>query len=80
MSRLTRDYFIGLQKALHKKAICEPVLVIDMPRLNRNIDKLRADLPADMNYRIVAKSLPVPNLLSHIAKRAGTDRFRVLMR
>ncbi len=75
MSRLTRDYFIGLQKALHKKAVGEPVLVIDMPRLNRNIDKLRADLPADMNYRIVAKSLPVPNLLSHIAKRAGTDRF-----
>jgi hypothetical protein len=45
MSRLTRDYFIGLQKALHKKAIGEPVLVIDMPRLNHNIDKLRADLP-----------------------------------
>ncbi len=75
MSGLTRDYFIGLQKALHKKGLGEPVLVIDIPRLNRNIDVLRADLPAKMNYRIVAKSLPIPNLLSHIAKRARTDRF-----
>ncbi len=76
MSRgLTKAYFNGLQAALHKAKISEPVLVLDRQRLNANIDELIAGLPPGMGYRIVAKSLPIPALLSHVAKRARTDRM-----
>lgn len=75
MSRLSRDYFLSLQSALHKAGLAEPVLVIDKKRLNRNIDYLRTSLPQGMGYRIVAKSLPSAPLLTHVAKRAGTDRL-----
>ena len=76
MSRgLTKAYFTGLQQALHKAHISEPVLVLDRQRLNANIDELRAGLPPGMGYRIVAKSLPIPALLGHVAKRARTQRM-----
>ena len=56
-------YFLKLQSALHAAAIASPVLVIDLARLNANIDTLLADLPEGMAYRIVAKSLPSPSPL-----------------
>ena len=62
-------YFAGLQSALAKKHLAEPVLVLDKQRLDRNITRLRDRLPRDMAYRIVAKSLPCVPLLQHIAKR-----------
>ena len=68
-------YFAGLQSALAKKHLAEPVLVLDKQRLDRNITRLRDRLPRDMAYRIVAKSLPCVPLLQHIAKRAKTDRL-----
>jgi D-serine deaminase-like pyridoxal phosphate-dependent protein len=75
-------YFTALNKALHKAGLAAPVLVIDKARLNRNIDRLKKMLPRGMAYRIVAKSLPGTALLTHIAKRARTDRlmsFNALM-
>lgn len=69
------DYFLGLQAALKSAGIATPTLVIDRARLNQNIDTLKSHLPDGMGYRIVAKSLPSLGLLSHIRKRAQTDRL-----
>ncbi len=68
-------YFLRLQDALVNAGIATPTLVIDLERLNANVDTLMASLPDGMGYRIVAKSLPSLELISHIRKRAGTQRL-----
>ncbi|MDF1686878.1 MAG: alanine racemase [Parvibaculaceae bacterium] len=68
-------YFKEMQSALKDAGIAQPTLVIDKARLNENIDLLVSDLPADMGYRIVSKSLPSVDLLRHIRTRSGSDRL-----
>ncbi len=68
-------YFLRLQDALTEAGIATPTLVIDRERLNANVDNLMASLPDGMGYRIVAKSLPSLNLISHIRQRSGTQRL-----
>ncbi len=68
-------YFVTLQAALTEAGIASPTLVIDKTRLNANIDTLVGQLPAGMAYRIVAKSLPSLDLISHIRKRSGSNRL-----
>ena len=68
-------YFLDMQDALAREGIGTPTLVIDLERLDANIDTLLTHLPNGMGYRIVAKSLPSLDLLSHIRNRTGTDRL-----
>ncbi len=68
-------YFLEMQKALIDAKIAQPTLVVDRKRLNANIDQVIGDLPQGMAYRIVAKSLPSLDLLSHVRQRSGTDRL-----
>ncbi|MEO0982792.1 MAG: alanine racemase [Pseudomonadota bacterium] len=68
-------YFLNLQAALQAAGAVGPILVIDKARLNANIDAVVNHLPAGMDLRVVAKSLPSRDLLSHILARAGTNRF-----
>lgn len=68
-------YFKEMQTALKQAKIGQPTLVIDKARLNANIDRLMADLPPEMGYRIVSKSLPSLDLLRHIRMRSGSDRL-----
>ena len=75
MSAVNAEYFAKLQKALKRAGLAEPVLVVDRQRLDANIRQLKTMLPADMGFRIVAKSLPCGPLLAHIANRAETDRL-----
>lgn len=70
-----KPYFLDMQKALKAANIAQPTLVIDRARLNANIDRLMADLPDGMGYRIVAKSLPSLGLIEHIRQRSGTERL-----
>lgn len=74
-SGLRDPYFTRLEAALKAAGIAVPTLVIDRARLDANIDTLLSHLPPGMGYRIVAKSLPSPDLIGHIAARAGTDRL-----
>ena len=75
MSAAHAEYFVKVQKALKRAGLAEPVLVVDRQRLDANISQLKTMLPADMKFRIVAKSLPCGPLLAHIATRADTDRL-----
>lgn len=70
-------YFKALNAALKKDGPYRPVLLIDLDKLDRNIQALRKIIPAHMGYRIVAKSLPSPQLLSYIVERTGTQRLMV---
>jgi D-serine deaminase-like pyridoxal phosphate-dependent protein len=68
------EYFARLNQTLRKHGIDRPVLVIDLDRLDRNIDRVAqstAIAPAK-TYRIVVKSVPAPALVDYIAKRANT--------
>ena len=64
-----------MQAALINAGIAWPTLVIDKARLSQNIRTLKSHLPAGMGYRIVAKSLPSIDLISHIRDLSGTDRL-----
>ncbi|MBK8254847.1 MAG: alanine racemase [Polyangiaceae bacterium] len=55
-----------------------PVLIVDMDRLDANIDTISAALAAPLSYRIVEKSLPSLDLLSYVSARAKTNKFMVL--
>ena len=70
-------YFKTLNDALKKDGPYRPALLIDLDRLDKNIQALRKIVPADRAYRIVAKSLPSSQLLSYIIERTGTQRLMV---
>lgn len=69
------SYFSGISNALEKAGIYQPSLVLDLDSLDHNIDVLLNDLPDGMAYRIVAKSLPVPDLLSYVSKHTQTHKY-----
>ncbi|MEL2330748.1 hypothetical protein, partial [Klebsiella pneumoniae] len=53
-----------------------PVLLIDLDRLDHNIDVvMRSVRRGGKHLRLVEKSLPSPGLLAYIARRAGTRRL-----
>lgn len=69
-------YFRALNAELKRNGPMEPVLVIDLDRLDANIDRVAATLRgAGKHYRIVEKSLPSPKLIDYVARRAQTDRL-----
>ena len=68
-------YFLGLQEALRNAGIARPVLVVDRKRLMRNLDRITADLAPQVALRLVAKSLPLPELLQLASSTLATQRF-----
>lgn len=75
MADLYADYFRSIDAALKRAGIAWPVMVIDRDRLDANLDALSAIMPADKGLRIVAKSLPSPDLLRHVTGRLETGRL-----
>jgi D-serine deaminase-like pyridoxal phosphate-dependent protein len=68
-------YFRALNEELKKNGPMRPCLVIDLDRLDHNIDLVARSVKAPKHYRIVEKSLPSAKLIEYIAKRAGTKRL-----
>lgn len=69
-------YFRALNEELKRNGPMEPVLVIDLDRLDQNLDQVMHTLnSANKHYRIVEKSLPSPKLIDYIAKRSGSHRL-----
>ena len=69
------DYFHDLNIELKSNGTSIPAIVVDLDKLDHNICALTNNLK--INYRIVAKSLPSPQLLGHIMKNAKTNRLMV---
>lgn len=76
------DYFARLNATLRAHDIDRPVLVIDLDRLDRNIDRVvkSAAVAPAKTYRIVVKSVPSPALVDYIAQRAHTRALMVFHR
>jgi D-serine deaminase-like pyridoxal phosphate-dependent protein len=75
-------YFSGINQTLRSNGIDTPVLVIDLDRLDRNIDRVVqsvATSPAK-TYRVVAKSIPSPELVDYVSRRANTQSMMVFHR
>lgn len=68
-------YFLGVQAALRDAGLFRPTLVIDRARLAHNLGVLKAKLPANKAFRVVAKSLPSLPLLQAVRDFMQTDRL-----
>ena len=76
------DYFAGLNRLLRREGIDRPVMLIDLDRLDRNIDRVvrSVAVPPAKTYRIVVKSLPSPALVDYVARRANTKALMLFHR
>ena len=69
-------YFSALNDELKRNGPMHPVMLVDLDRLDRNIDRVASTLHgAGKHYRIVEKSLPSMPLIQYIAQRAKTQRL-----
>jgi D-serine deaminase-like pyridoxal phosphate-dependent protein len=75
-------YFASLNNTLRSDGIDTPVLVIDLDRLDRNIDRVAKSVAVSpaKTYRVVAKSIPSPKLVDYVAARANTQSMMVFHR
>lgn len=71
------SYFSALNNSLKNKGNYVPSMVIDLDLLDKNIDALKQQLNPNVDYRIVAKSLPSPDLLNYIMEKAETKKLMV---
>ncbi|WP_324727450.1 alanine racemase, partial [Pseudomonas chlororaphis] len=70
------DYFRVLNQELKAHGPMRPVMLIDLDRLDHNIDMVQQSVKrGGKQLRLVEKSLPSPELLAYIGQRAGTQRL-----
>lgn len=75
-------YFQSLNATLRSHGVDKPSLVIDLDRLDRNIDRTVASIRSGSpkHYRVVTKSIPSPDLVEYVSKRAQTNKQMVFHR
>ena len=70
------EYFRALNEELRKNGPMRPCMVIDLDRMDRNLDLVTETLSrAGKHYRIVEKSLPSQSLIRYVAGRSGAKRL-----
>ena len=70
------EYFQALQAELHRNGPARPCLLLDLDRVDRNLDRvLHWQRRSGKHVRLVEKSLPCPALLDHLMQRACTRRL-----
>ncbi len=70
-------YFSGLNDLLKREGPGRPVMLVDVPRMNHNIDVISRSVGPEKTYRVVVKSLPSVPLLQHVMSRARTTSLMV---
>lgn len=70
-------YFSALNAALRGSGTARPQIIIDLDRLDGNIEALMSRLQAPLQYRIVEKSLPSFDLQRYIMQKTGSRKFMV---
>lgn len=71
------EYFTNLQNTAKKGGIIKPTMMIDLDRLDQNIDLVTRSVKAPKTYRIVVKSLPAYGLIDYVMARAETKSLMV---
>ena len=61
--------------ALHRAGVAGPTLFVDLDVLDANLTAISDAVAPGKSARVVAKSLPVPQLLLRALHRLGTDRL-----
>jgi len=74
---LDNNYFQRINKMLQEHDRAIPFLLIDLDRLDQNIELLQKSIVNKMDYRIVVKSLPSLPLIDYIIKKTGTHKLMV---
>lgn len=70
-------YFEALNQSLKKDGPYTPRMVVDLDRLDINIDAVARAVTAPKHFRIVAKSVPSIDLIKYTMQRAQTNRVMV---
>lgn len=70
-------YFKALNQELRVHGPYRPALLLDLDQLDKNLQLLNSMIRPGVDYRIVAKSLPSPQLLGHIMASANTHKLMV---
>lgn len=70
-------YFSRLNDLLKRDGPGRPVMLIDIERMQHNIDTLTTSVGKDKTYRVVVKSLPSVPLLGEVMTRANTNALMV---
>ena len=70
-------YFKGLNQALLTAQTTLPCAVLDLDRLDHNIDSVRSSVRSPRSLRVVVKSLPSFEMLRYILRRAETRKVMV---
>lgn len=69
------DYFAGLNRLLRAEGPWRPCLVLDLDRLDHNLEVLNKSIQPPKHFRLVAKSLPSLRLMEYVLKRTGSTRL-----
>ncbi|MEO1436567.1 MAG: alanine racemase [Bacteroidota bacterium] len=72
-----KDWFGQVNQVLRAQERAIPRLLIDLDRLDQNIETFRSSQPAGMGFRIVVKSLPSFPLIQYIMDKAETHKLMV---
>mgnify|MGYP000356717028 CR=1 FL=1 len=70
-------YFDSAARALKAVGLARPTLLLDLDRVDANINRLTSSLRDGLALRLVVKSLPCPQLIAHIMDKAQTNRLMV---
>ncbi|MET4696241.1 alanine racemase [Endozoicomonas lisbonensis] len=71
------EYFSTLSSKLPASVSGLPHIMVDLERVNHNLLQVREHLGDTTNIRVVAKSLPCPQLLRYILEQLGSNRLMV---
>lgn len=71
------SYFQQLNQTLQNYHRAIPSLIIDLDRLDHNINTLNKSISNKTSFRIVVKSLPSPQLIEYTMKHTKTNRLMV---
>lgn len=70
-------YFNKINTSLKNQGTYLPSMLVDLDVLDSNIAALSAQLNNHVDYRIVAKSLPSPELLGYVMEKSSTNKLMV---
>jgi D-serine deaminase-like pyridoxal phosphate-dependent protein len=69
------DYFRALNQTLRATGPARPSLILDLDRLDHNIEVLTRSIRPPKHYRVVDKSLPSIPLIQYLFEHTHTDRI-----
>ncbi|MEM7016021.1 MAG: DSD1 family PLP-dependent enzyme [Pseudomonadota bacterium] len=70
-------YFSALNELLKRAGAGRPTMLLDLDRINTNIDTIARSVGPEKTYRVVVKTLPTVPLLKHVMERAKTNALMV---